>query len=402
MNRFIDELRDLRNWIGQRNGRLLSVALKGLSEGLSPDDVAAAFAEEDTGSPPLTNAEITRAISRAKERISGEVHTTGVQFAAAMRRMKKIQEAASPDERNFVRNMIAIGGCDLPAMPPEGNREIANLSACRLWDSSPLKVKTSKDKRIIKTPRRMALAFLRAIFPDDSKYIFSTWNIRLPREKRFTRHPSELAAHLAGPKTHNREEVRRANNLFQNYIRHFSPLEYIDFDDVNKAGDPDKIDVCPSHIGVNYYTGEATKTDKGTESYANKNTVASFAHLLVEFDMLTLDEQVRFWNGVIMSKSLPILSLVFSGHKSIHGIVKVREHTAADDLFGETSREAKLQMWDRQVRGMWRLCCSDEDPRFRCDAACKDCSRMTRFPGGINMSTCNRQILLWCINPERA
>lgn len=385
MNTFIDDLRDLRNWVGQRNGRLLAVAIKGLAEGLTPDDVATAFATEDTGSPPLTEAEVARAISRAKERLTGDAHTAGARFAAAMRRMKKMQEATSPEERGFVRRMIAIGGRELPEMPPEGCREIMAMSARRLMDSSPVKVRAhcanGDAARCDPQFRRdMAHAFLRTVFPDDSRFVFSTWNIRRPREKRFTRHPSELAAHL--------DEL----TPYKNYFRHFQPVCYY--------GDEDEIDPCPTHIGVNYYTGEATKTAKGAESYANKDTVATFGHLLVEFDTLTLDEQLRFWNGVVMSKALPVLSLVFTGNKSIHGLIRVREHSSGDDLFGETTREAKLQMWERQVRETWRLCCSDDDPRFRCDAACKDCSRMTRFPGGWYGQTCTPQLLLWCNTPE--
>ncbi len=58
-------------------------------------------------------------------------------------------------------------------------------------------------------------------------------------------------------------------------------------------------------------------------SYATKDCVLVYRHMVMEFDRMSLADQCRFWAGVIRRKALPLVCLVFSGNKSIHGLIRV-------------------------------------------------------------------------------
>ena len=120
--------------------------------------------------------------------------------------------------------------------------------------------------------------------------------------------------------------------------------------------------------------------------YRNAATVASFRHAVVEIDSLPLEVQAAFWVGVAMKRLLPLRSLVHSGGKSIHGIVRLRDD--AKEL---------VSQWN----ALSRCLADDPDSRYRIDVQCRDAARMSRLAGALRADTGRRQELLWLARPER-
>lgn len=138
----------------------------------------------------------------------------------------------------------------------------------------------------------------------------------------------------------------------------------------------------PTHLVPNPFSGEPGRNAEGKVSYCLDATVAHRRLALVEFDELPLEEQAAFWRGVIEGRLLPVRSLVYSGAKSIHGLVElVDDGTAAK--------------WSEQWRTLERLLCSDPDPAYHADRACKNAARFTRFPGALRPETGRPQALLY-------
>ena len=113
----------------------------------------------------------------------------------------------------------------------------------------------------------------------------------------------------------------------------------------------------------NPLTGIPVRRDNGKQSLVCDECVAKFRYAVVEFDSKPLNEQYAFYLAML-DKGMPFAALIYSGNKSIHGLLAV-DCPDADS-------------WKRTV----------EDELFRnrlellgCDGACKNESRMTRTPG---------------------
>ena len=132
----------------------------------------------------------------------------------------------------------------------------------------------------------------------------------------------------------------------------------------------------PEHIIPNPLTGEQGQTKDGKPSYRADDCVAQFRFAVVEFDEMPRDQQIRFWAGV----KLPVVALVDSGGKSIHGLVKI-DATNADD-------------WIQRVEG--RL--FDILTAIGADKACKNEARLSRTPGHYRTEKKRWQRVLY-LNP---
>ncbi|HOH30861.1 MAG TPA: PriCT-2 domain-containing protein, partial [Candidatus Hydrogenedentes bacterium] len=88
--------------------------------------------------------------------------------------------------------------------------------------------------------------------------------------------------------------------------------------------------------------------------------VTRFKHTLIECDEIPVDEQER----LIRELKLPVTTLVHSGGKSIHALVRVDA--------------SNRQEYDERVKRLHEIC---KDARFNVDPACKDPGRLTRLPG---------------------
>ena len=76
-------------------------------------------------------------------------------------------------------------------------------------------------------------------------------------------------------------------------------------------------------VKINPFTGASEDRADGKTHLATNATVAAFAHALMEFDELPLADQCAFWHGALTLYRLPVVALVYSGGKSIHGVVRV-------------------------------------------------------------------------------
>ncbi len=76
-------------------------------------------------------------------------------------------------------------------------------------------------------------------------------------------------------------------------------------------------------VKINPFTGASEDRGDGKPHLATSATVAAFPHVLMEFDEMPLSDQCAFWHGALTLYRLPVVALVYSGGKSIHGVVRV-------------------------------------------------------------------------------
>lgn len=134
----------------------------------------------------------------------------------------------------------------------------------------------------------------------------------------------------------------------------------------------------PTHFIPNPFTGEGVKNERGELSFAMEKTLKAKRLALIEFDELELKKQAAFWVGAIKTGLLPVASLIYSGGKSIHGLLRL-----------------KPEGWDEQWKTLEKLLASDPDKIYRCDLACRNAGRMTRFPFGKREETGRFQKILY-------
>jgi len=127
-----------------------------------------------------------------------------------------------------------------------------------------------------------------------------------------------------------------------------------------EAGDAE---VYPNYIIWNPLTGMHAKTMAGKDSLRCDRAVAQYKYTVVEFDEVEIDIQLRFWAAC----RLPVAALVYSGQKSVHGIIKVTNIRTLDD-------------WRDQIKEMlYKRWLSP----LGVDPACSNVSRLSRMPGAI-------------------
>ena len=110
--------------------------------------------------------------------------------------------------------------------------------------------------------------------------------------------------------------------------------------------------------------------------------IKAFRNMLFEWDKdrnevkIPLEEQIRIVEGI----ELPFLTMLYSGNKSMHYIVSVEE--------GFENKETYDGYW----RAIYNVIRSHqyETP----DTSCKNVSRFSRCPGGINSKTGQKQVFL--------
>ena len=83
-------------------------------------------------------------------------------------------------------------------------------------------------------------------------------------------------------------------------------------------------------VKVNPFTGASENREDGKPHLATNATVATFPHALMEFDEMPLPDQCAFWYGALTLYRLPVVALVYSGGRSVHGVVRVDCATRAE------------------------------------------------------------------------
>lgn len=146
----------------------------------------------------------------------------------------------------------------------------------------------------------------------------------------------------------------------------------------------------PETFIVNPLTGEEGRNQEGKPSFRCAGTVAAWRYLLLEFDQMSLADQLRFWSGVVETGSLPVRSITFSGSKSLHGIIEFRQDLTAEQ-------------WRAGVDRVLATVCSPRAPQEqRADQACKNPDRLSRMPGAWRVDKGGRQFLLWLADSATA
>lgn len=153
------------------------------------------------------------------------------------------------------------------------------------------------------------------------------------------------------------------------------------------------------HAACNAYTGKQGMTQTGTPSYRAKTCIAERKYALIEFDALPLDEQCLFWSAYLDKQkangaSVPgrLASLVYSGGKSIHGLIDITDRKAGRLI----NRTDCSKPWEDTWAEIMERFSSEADPqKFRCDPACKDESRLTRAAGAFRIDKNKVQTLLY-------
>ena len=136
-------------------------------------------------------------------------------------------------------------------------------------------------------------------------------------------------------------------------------------------------------VCVNPLTGRRGLTTEGTPSYCCRETVADFRHMVFEFDKLPLADQCRFWAGVIRADKLPLRALVYSGGKSIHGVVRVNAKSAEE-----------YRLFADEVAAAFANPADPEEMRID-DQALKNPLTGVRLAGAVRKDTGKRQALLY-------
>lgn len=136
------------------------------------------------------------------------------------------------------------------------------------------------------------------------------------------------------------------------------------------------------HIIINPLAGTPAPTKSGNKTTLRGDAcVKDFRYCLVEFDGLNREEQIKFWTAV----KLPIVVLIDSGNKSIHGWLDVQKLATAKTP----------EQWDTEIKG--RLYDQILKP-LGVDGACSNPARLSRLPGHFRSENAIQKIL-W-LSPE--
>lgn len=142
----------------------------------------------------------------------------------------------------------------------------------------------------------------------------------------------------------------------------------------------------PALLIANPLTGREARTKEGKLSFRCGACVAARRHVLVEFDAMPLEEQARFWAGVIASRTLPLQALTFSGGKSLHGLVRIDAPTP--------------QEWEHRIdKLLFAVANPEAPPEYQADRACRNADRLTRLPGATRPDKGTVQVLVWLAAP---
>jgi hypothetical protein len=137
------------------------------------------------------------------------------------------------------------------------------------------------------------------------------------------------------------------------------------------------------HIILNPLTGQPAPTKGGDkETLRGDGNVAAYRYCMAEFDTLSRIEQIKFWAAV----KLPIIALIDSGNKSIHGIIEISK-LANVPTSAQWDSEIKGRLYDRILKPLG------------VDSACSNPARLSRLPGHYRTEKDAIQKLLW-LSPE--
>ena len=134
-------------------------------------------------------------------------------------------------------------------------------------------------------------------------------------------------------------------------------------------------------VRPNPFTGKQGNTADGKPSFGAKACIAAYKHMVFEFDELPLADQCRFWAGFIRCGKLPLVTLTYSGGKSVHGVVRVNAPDA------ETWARYRAQIIERYA--------ADPDRAYRLDVQALNPLTGCRLAGVVRKDTGKVQEMLF-------
>ena len=327
---------------GNRDANLVRVATYGVRAGLSPSEVADAIMQNapgDTRPDPL-------AVRRAVENCYGATSSRSGSSSFRVSALSWSRKTENEKREDFRRSL-----------PAEVRESVSRLVAASKG-ASPDDLILNSPTAIPLDPREQAAAHIRALCAD---WRWVSWfgSISPANGKRGI---------LADPYA----------------------LAYA----IKKRICP-KI---PTHMTLNPLTGEEGLTKEGKPSYDCAATVAALRFCLVEFDDMPLADQFALWVSVTrtMRSEVPVVSIVFSGSKSLHAAVLCPPASPADldrdEIITEADKSRWLDSWDSLIRRF----ASSENPAERMDLApTKNPAIHTRVAGAVREETGKHQTLLY-------
>lgn len=159
----------------------------------------------------------------------------------------------------------------------------------------------------------------------------------------------------------------------------------------------------PTHVSLNPLTGREGLTKDGKRSFDCADTVAAFPFALIEFDGMPLADQCALFAALIRRKPGRVVSLCYSGGKSIHAVMLVAEayDRRIDTLppmraIRDGRTAADEEKWRGEMAALRRLFASSDSPAERIDLApTMNPAIHTRLAGAWRTDKGRRQSLLY-------
>lgn len=159
----------------------------------------------------------------------------------------------------------------------------------------------------------------------------------------------------------------------------------------------------PTHVSLNPLTGREGRTKDGLPSFDCAATVAAFPFALLEFDGLPLADQCAVFAALIRKKPGRVVSIVYSGGKSLHAVMLMPEcddrrmntKTRVEAL-REDRTEADDRKWAANMEKLRSAFASSDNPAERIDLApTMNPAIHTRLAGAYRADKSKRQTLLY-------
>ncbi len=159
----------------------------------------------------------------------------------------------------------------------------------------------------------------------------------------------------------------------------------------------------PTHVSLNPLTGREGRTKDGLPSFDCADTVAAFPFALLEFDGLPLADQCAVFAALIRKKPGRVVSIVYSGGKSLHAVMLMPEcddrrmHTKTRvEALREDRTEADDRKWAANMEKLRSAFASSDNPAERIDLApTMNPAIHTRLAGAYRADKSKRQTLLY-------
>ncbi|MBQ1429102.1 MAG: hypothetical protein IIZ06_05485 [Kiritimatiellae bacterium] len=345
---------------GTRDAGLVTVTLYGRQAGMTPDELYADIMANAPGATRPNPSAVRRAIEHAARTVElggvkdwAEKNRASAPATAYDRIWKAPKEPTAAEKREAARR----------ALPPNIRGTVARL-VIEGRGATSKSLRAMSPTAIPSAPAEQAAAHLTALGADWRWPIWAgTIGAKVPGGKRGgICYPDALA-------------------------------------DTIRAGLAD----IPTHVSLNPLTGKEGRTKDGLPSFDCAATVAAFPFALLEFDAMPLDGQCALFAALIRRKPGRVVSICYSGGKSLHGVILIPE---AFDRRGETLppltplREDRSdeddQKWRENMDALVRLFASSDDPAERIDLApTMNPAVHTRLAGAFRADKGKRQTLLY-------